>query len=71
MNQNDEINCHNCAYFMQHYIIDKHCRLAKVQNCGHCVNNNSIDVLILTKLASIGNREKYWYRNKRNTSKII
>ena len=41
MNQNETITCHNCAYFMQHYIIDKYCRLTKVLNCGHCINNNS------------------------------
>ena len=42
MNEDREkINCYNCAYYMQHYIIDNHCRLSKVHNCGHCVSEHT------------------------------
>ncbi|MBD5100516.1 MAG: hypothetical protein HDT29_04515 [Clostridiales bacterium] len=40
MDKEEKINCHNCSHFMHHYIIDKHCRLAKVLDCGHCISNS-------------------------------
>ena len=54
MNEDREINCHNCAFYMQHYIIDKHCRLTKILDCGHCTNSNSYRRKIFDKPC------KYW-----------
>ena len=39
MEENNK-NCRNCAYFLQHYVKDVKGNLIRALNCGHCYNAN-------------------------------